>query len=312
LYIRASNYTLMNKPVLSFLALLLLSVSASAQNFYLRLGAGYDFPFAGSMDPDGDHYSGSVDYLRNNGSVYESDYSGLKKASFATGLHTDIGAAYMFNKNFGVELDLNIGMLPKKYVFNEYNFLYDSVESDLTINRQMKPTALLIPSLVVQSNGADVKFYGRLGFALPLSAKLQEDDIVVNEPGTGAITPIDFTSITKTSFSLGFSCAAGIKADMNNVSLFIEMDVLSMSLLAKEMDLTNVSVNGSSSYNGMPYLSQVPSSQWSTYYSKSPSITSNGNQDATYSIPFSSIGIHAGIMYKIKQKTTSHFKHKNQ
>src|ERR1700744_4289450 len=123
----------MKKRLLNLLTLLLLSAPVYAQHFYYRLGAGYDLPLAGSMDRDGNHFNGSVDYLTQYDSViYQSNYS-IKKASFAAGLHGEVAGGYMFNKNFGIELDGSIGIAPKEYTFTETNIWRDDVPTTETV-----------------------------------------------------------------------------------------------------------------------------------------------------------------------------------
>ena len=233
----------MKKISCLMLALSAVAYTASAQ-FYINAGLGYAIPQAGqTFDGTGQQggYNGSVTYT-----TYTQVYS-VKPASFNTGVHGALGIGYMFSDPVGVQLDGNVGLSTKKYTFSIENAPVGGVASNIDIVQRAKSPFMLVPALVLQTGGDKLNLYTRVGAALPVSTKITQDQIITNLPGTGATEVDDFTIKIKNSFSVGISAAAGVKYKLNErVSIWGEINMLSMSAYIKEADLTAVTVNGSS------------------------------------------------------------------
>lgn len=288
----------MKKTLPSILITLLLTTAVHAQQFYYRLGLGYDAPLAGSMDGDGNHFSGSVAYTTHNDTVIDQRNYKIKKVSFASGLSGAVAGGYMFNKNLGIELGANIGIASQEYTFVENNiWRYNSSAQEIAKFRAELPV-LLIPSLVIQAGEGKINFYSRMGIVLPVYSRIAIDATFRSEPN-GSYLVEEFNNEYKTQFSVGISAAAGLKYKITpRLSLFGEFNVLSMSLYAKENDVKKYTANGYSSINGVSLISQLTYQH--VYYSNNTNVTTGDpTHQLSFSMPFSSIGIHAGIFCNI-------------
>ncbi len=281
----------MKKSVILALSLSLITSAANAQ-FYMRLGMGYAFPQAAqTLDGTGQPYSGT----QNNPTGIQT-YS-LQGASFSAGLQGVVGVGYMFSDHVGIQLDGVVGLAPKKYTYNDNGIYIDSVLSNVSIVQKAQTPFFLIPSLVVQSGGPVWNIYARLGVALPLASGITEDQLLSNAPGTGAYTVDDFTIQIKNSFSLGFAAAAGVSYKLSDrISLWGELNMLSMSVYIKQTNITNLTENGAS----VP-LSYINGSL-TTNYSKTAKVDSSQTNLPTYSQPFSNVGVHVGISFRLSDK----------
>ncbi len=290
------------------------SYTASAQ-LYISAGLGYAVPQAGQTMydtpipyngfPTG--FSGS----RNNSSSGSSYTYNIKSASFSSGVQSAIGMGYMFSENIGVQLDASIGLSSTKYTFNDNNVNLNTAASPvagyINTTQQAKTPVLLMPALVLQTGGNKTNLYTRFGIALPLNTKITQDQVMANAPGTGAIYVDDFTWQIKSSFSLGFTAAAGVRYKINDrFSIWGELSLLSMSLNIKEQDLQSLTQNGQS----------IPLSSY-TYpttikFSKTATVDSNLASFPTYSQPFSNIGLKVGVTFNLtEQKHTHHSRRSN-
>jgi len=281
------------------LFLFLFSVGSTfgfAQGFYIRMGLGYAFPQAAqTLDGTATPYNGT---LNNTTQAYD-----MKGASFSAGLQGAVAAGYMFSGNVGIQLDANIGIAPKKYTFTADNVDFGGgVSGSVSQVQQASTPFMLIPALVVQSGGDKINFYSRLGLALPLNTKITEDQVQTYGGGSaGALTVDDYNLTIKNSFSLGFAGAAGIQYNLSDrVSLWGEVTILSMSAYIKQVQLTAVSENGQS----VP-LSAVSGAQ-TVNYSKHVTVDSSGANQATYSQPFSNVGINVGIRFNLSKNGGRH------
>ena len=278
----------MKKILGTALVLSLVATTGFAQGFYIRAGLGYAVPQAGSTtDGTGQPYNGT-----QNNTTYLNTYS-LKGASFSAGLQGTLGLGYMFSDHVGVQLDAGIGLSAKKYTYTDNDVTVGGVLSDASIVQQAKTPVIMMPSLVIQSGGK-INLYSRLGLAIPLNTKITQDQIISNAPGTGATEVDDFTFKIKNYFSLGFSAAAGVQYKLkDNMSIWGEVSILSLSAYIKEADLTTVTSNG----QGVS-LSQVTGNQ-TIKYSKTASVDSTYATQPSYSQPFSNVGIHVGVTFNL-------------
>lgn len=267
--------------------IVLLSLGTQAQQFYVRGGFGYAIPQAGqSIDPTGTPYNGNL----TNNSTGTLTYNYKNGASFASGFYGSFGGGYMFNDHIGFELDLMTNLAPKKYNNYANNQVIDSIPYNIATQAYTNITALLAPQIVLQTGGDTWNFYARGGVVLPLYTQLVQQQTYVNLPGNGAIETDVFTYDLKTNFSLGLTGAIGAQYNISdNLCFWGELNMLSMSLYLKEADLKSITSDGA----------PVPiSATQVTAYPYSNNFTTGGNTYGAYSIPFSNVGMHFGIMYK--------------
>ncbi len=276
----------MKKLITGILIFTTLTNIGYTQGFYLRLGLGYAIPQAGqTLDGTSQPYNGSL-----NDSTLQYK---VKNTSFSAGLGTFVGVGYMFNEHVGVQLDGNLGISTKQYSFTESNYNYQGVLSNVTVQQQAKSPFIVIPSLVLHSGGDKIDLYCRMGLALPISTKITQNQIIVNAPGTGALTENDISLSVTSSFSLGFAAAGGLNYNISDkIKIWGEISLLSLAPFIKEADIT------AASYNGQPQsITGAP-----TYkFSKNIAVDSNGYNSPAYAQPFSNVGINFGITFQLSK-----------
>jgi Outer membrane protein beta-barrel domain len=292
-YLCRCKKILMKKFLTSSLVIILSATAthSHAQGFYFRGGLGYGFAQASqTIDGTGQPYSGTLNNSTNATSI--------KSASFGAGFQGQLGFGYLLNEHVGIQLDANVGLSNKKYTLNVSHVnLGSGVPGSVSIVQQAHTPIMLMPCLVVQSGGEKWNIYSRFGVALPLNTEITTDEIQTNDPNTGALTVDDFTSKMKSSFSLGFTAAAGVQYKFNDrVSMFGELSLLSLSVYTKQSKLTAVTENG----QNVP-LSYVSGNQV-VNYSRNVTVDSTGANQAAYSQPFSNVGFNVGITIKVGSK----------
>lgn len=262
------------------------------KGWYLKAGAGYAFPLAGqTFDHYGNPYSGTFNVVNDSlGSNLKYD---LKKVSFSSGLQGTAGIGYMFNKNLGVEVAANLGILPTKYNLDFFEGAPPTYKKG-TIKQYATEPIMLTPAFVMQVEQKKVKLYARGGIVLPLHTKMiternieMQYSSLPNEPPINDIRTLEL----KTKFGIGFSGAMGAKYSISkNMSLWVESALTSLSLYAKEETITVYRVDG---FNVLPLL---PRDQIHWQYETE----NNGSTNAlpAYSVPYSNIAINAGISIK--------------
>jgi opacity protein-like surface antigen len=289
-----------------------LTCSAFSQGFYIPVGLGYDFAQAGqTMYDSPTPYNGfPTGYNGTRNNTATNEIYNIKGASFSAGVSAHAGIGYMFSQNVGAQLDAHVGISPKKYTFLDENVALQtgsgSIATNITTTQQAKTPFIVTPSLVVQSNGNVLKAYSRFGVALPLGTKVTQHQVFANLPGSGAVVVDDLEWEIKSSFSVGFSAAAGLSYKLtDNISLWGELSMLSLTVNAREQDLKAWTENGQSvSLANYGNAQQIK-------FSKSISYDSTLSQLPTYSQPFSNIGVHVGITFFLggRNHGGGHFNH---
>ena len=268
------------------LALILLATTgkASAQ-FYFRAGLGYAFPVAGQTV-----YNTGIPYYE-----FPSAYSGtrtinasgsetynIKPISFSSGVQSVLGLGYMFTENIGFQVDAGIGIANPTYTFTDQNVPLNysngstvvTIVSNVSTTQHAQTPFFLMPSLVLQTNRDKLNVYTHFGVVLPLNTKITEHLIISNAPGTGSLSTDDFTWQVKSSFSLGFTAALGLKYNISDrVSIWGELSLLSMSVYTQEQNLQSWVEDGQQ----VP-LSSYPNTQ-KVKFSKTATV------DSTYYAP---------------------------
>ncbi len=298
------------KKICLMLALSAIAFSAPAQ-LYFRAGIGYAMPQAGqSMYDTPIPYNGfptGYNGTRNNPSSQSFAYS-IKSASFSAGVPATIGLGYMVSDHVGIQLDASIGLSNKKYTFVDNNVNLGTAASPVPGTISTTQTAnhpvLLIPALVIQSGGEKLKVYGRIGAVLPLNTKVTQEMVLSNLPGAGAVIVDDFTWQIKSSFSVGFTAAAGVKYQLNDkMSIWGEFSFLSMTQNTKEQNLQTWTEDGQSvSLSAYPYPTHIK-------FSKTAIVDTTFETFPTYGQPFSNVGFNVGISFNISEKKARGNKH---
>lgn len=276
----------MKRNLLSALFLIISSIVAQAQKFYVRAGAGYAFPHAAQIAGTSSGNGTSMAFM--NGSISTgvggTDFT-IKKISFASGPVARIAAGYMFSKNIGVDIEGNFSFFPNKHTLT--TTLAGSGYSTTYIQKAIPPI-MLTPALLLQTGGEKLNAYTRFGVTLPLSAKVEDE---INTVFSDSARSSNGTkSIQRPRLSLGFSAAAGVKYPLaTRLSIWTEISLLSMSLYARESELTELTRNGVNNIDLIPKDKRI--------YKYKFSGNTATNAYYTYSMPFSNIAACVGISY---------------
>lgn len=291
----------MKKQLFCLVIITLFAVQASAQNpngnsyggFYTRLDVGYGFPHAGDVYNNGWPIAGTETYTVATG-VSTIDYG---KSSFSSGLNLTLGAGYMFNPHFGVDLGVRVGVAPKKYVF-DYSETSPGGTFTSSTTTNFNTPLYIMPSLLF-TTGADkpLSIYTRMGVALPIGGKL-----------TGTYTSNDdfldeiYDEEEEYDFymSKGLQGALGVNYGLSsNLRIYGEVNGMSMMRFAKSSEVVAASTNG------VDELSTWTPAQRNTFYDPQytydpmTSATTTSSQANAYGIPASNFGVTIGAQMNL-------------
>jgi len=270
--------------------LLCISTQVFAQKWYAIAGFGLAIPQASqTLDIQGNPYNGNATYSPVNDSI--SSYS-IKKASFSSGFKGIVGVGYNISPNISVEVIADMGIATTKYSSEEDNVL--SFNKAYLANNKTTEFAkfpvMLIPSVVFQTAKPKLNIYGRLGIVIPVHNKISID--VMSEYQSVNFNTEEIASDLTTRFNMGFAGAFGCKYLLaKGVHLWAEFSYMSISLYAKQTTITSHTTTQS-----QPITSLLPGTTITYGFSGQASATTQ----PTFSVPFSNMGLNAGINFDIK------------
>lgn len=284
------------KRLLLFIPLLM-ATSVFSQEFYLKGGLGYSVPHGSQpYDAFGNAYAGTYSSKYNAATGTETSFT-IKKPSLTAGLGGTIGVGILVNKNVGVELAANVGIITKKHVMH-YENNDGTKNTTATITQQAKSPILLVPALVLQTGGDKWSLYSRTGLVVPVQTSYTMES-VSNTESLLFVQNVEYEVYKEkfsTRFGVGFSAAAGVKYHLADVfSVFTELNITSLTLYARESEVTEYLLNG------VNYTSAIPNEYRTTQYEfkSSASTTSNSSTYSTYAIPYGNFGFTAGVLMSL-------------
>jgi Outer membrane protein beta-barrel domain len=291
----------MNKVVV-LLFMTILAVSASGKDakkksnedqaekhFYIKAGVGYAFPNAGQS-----WFSGSSQTTMPPGSFGTTTTFKIKSASFTAGLSGPWGGGYMFSEHLGIELDVNIGIANTKYTYVDDQISSVGTKETMKATSYAKMPILAVPAVVIQSGGAKLNVYSRLGAVFPVKNK-----IIIETEKSSAYSNEQRTQELTTRFRVGFSGALGVSHNITErILVFGEVNMLSFAPYLKESNVTKYTVNGVDNLSSMSQQDKVTKYEFSASFTSSYS-TNNPTVVQTFSVPYSNIGLAAGVSFSI-------------
>ncbi len=256
--------------------------------FYMRVGFGYGFAMSGEMG-DG---SGTVVNVTNEETFNIQPYS------YGAGLSGTLALGYNINKNLGLEIIATSTLAGKKYKYTSINEFTSGVitYTEKAVITSYGNTLLLQPSVVVQTGGAKTNIYARMGIIVPI-INLLVNDVNYNESVNNNVEKT--TEEYSMYFSLGASGAVGASFNLtNNLRLYTELCMVSYSPYLAKGSRTEYT------RNGVNYLGYLSLSDREIEFEKTGKLVSSPDPDKptisrTQSIPFSNIGINAGIVIQL-------------
>jgi opacity protein-like surface antigen len=210
----------MKKALFTGVALLTLA-TASAQNVYLNVSAGYGLPFPGER-------LGTSTTTTSSENIY---------GTLGPGLNLGITPGYFFTEHMGVELGLNY-------------FMGSEVEVQKTQTGAGTATATahsnqfrLAPALVLRTGNGDMYGYAKAGLVIPAFGTTfsKVEDTGAGGPGTASTSEFE----TKGAFSMGFTGALGLNYGFNErFALFGELNTVNLRINAGSRSMTAATANG--------------------------------------------------------------------
>lgn len=271
-----------NKTLLIF-GLALLSSQALHAQFYVRAGGGYALPMA--RDIVGTEYRQGYD-----GNAYYSTVEEVN-ASYGNGATFQVGGGYMFSKYIGVDMSINY-LLGKTFTTGYYYTDAGGVEEDY--DEVSTKSFFIAPSLVLSGGEGTKVPYGRFGIIIGAPKVEGEGTYYYNLDG---VTTGSSKWEQRGGTSIGFQGAIGMNWVLNdNLKLYTELNLVSMTYYPEEKVLTE------SSYNGVSNIDQISEYYKRTEYKKKIDTNSEPpldqpRQELRDGLPFSSVSFQVGIVY---------------
>lgn len=287
--------------------------SASAQGFFVRVGGGYNFSFAGDVigvNSEEIRITTNEYYVKESaeiitGSMAESFTTGIRVGYFFT---KHIGADVGFNYNFGRTFDGKWSLYEKnitRYVDKEE--LTTRVSSG---NWSKRANGVLItPSFILSTDQEkNWNIYTRLGIAIAVATIYDESstyfrDTVVstNLPMVTSVRSRELKEETRTKVGLGFSGDVGAEYHFGkHFGIYGEINILAMSLTPSESEYTRYMDNGNDILNLLPeYVRKTKYVSEFSRERRDPNSTTEERMNAVVGglIPFSSLGFNVGVKY---------------
>jgi hypothetical protein len=263
---------------------LFLLPAAAQEKITLRIGAGYHLA-AGSQ-----HILDKVENVNGPGNT------NTVTSSFGRGISFSADATWWLSPILGVSAGGSylITTPQLKGIYQSYISIDASSGSDKTMRSgstmAMAGIALKIPHTKLHP-------YARFGVLLPVSTQIRVDANWSNVTITG-FTHGTYRQTFKLRNTAGYTASVGLAPALNkHLSLFAEINLQSLAILARSATLDSYTTNGVEQIGTYPIASRktiyVKKQQFEPYDPNGP------GKALTFSFPYSSIGANIGIDIKL-------------
>jgi hypothetical protein len=261
--------------------------------FYLRLGGTYSFAHAGQTTIDqsrmlNGHTSNTTSNPPGPGS-YGTSWN-VRGASFGAGVTGVFTIGCLVTKGVGIELGVSMGANSKKYKseYTNSNYVPPAYEIRTTTTYYQKSPKLFFPSIVVQTAWGAINVYSRIGAAIPLGGRQVWEYKAEDR---------EWTIELRNKFAVGFQGALGAQIPLTRrIKFYLEAGGVSLNAYADESKLISASENGMA-------VPQYGTSTVAYYefegYNSSYRPVGMPVEYPTFSSPYSSIGIGAGLFISL-------------
>ncbi len=254
----------------------------------MRVGFGYGFAMSGQIG-DG---SGKVVSVTN-----EENFN-IQPYSYGAGLSGTLALGYNISKNIGVEMIATSTLAGRKYEYTSVDLLSSggTTYTKKAVITSHGNTLLLQPSVVVQTGGSKTNIYARMGIIVPVM-NLLVNDVNYSENVNNNVEKT--TEEYSMYFSLGASGAMGASFNLtHDLRLYTELCMVSYTPYLAKGSRTEYT------RNGVNYLSFLSLSARDIEFEKTGTLVASQDPDKptisrTQSIPFSNIGINAGVVIQL-------------
>ena len=241
----------------------LFSTNASAQDGfgYARFNLGYDFRNASAT-------------MTNTTATSATN----QQMSLGAGFDLGLAGGYMFNKNVGIDLELNYLIGSPGTITND-----DGTKSSSAV--YSSSSFRIVPAVVISAGMEGLNPYARFGLVLGVSNSYTVKTTTTVSSGSD----VDEWKYSG-GMAMGISAAAGVMYPLNEkLMLFGELTSVSMSWAP---------TSGENTSHTSTISGYKPTTQPTQTYVSSISGTPAANTGLESSYPFSSIGIHVGLAMK--------------
>jgi hypothetical protein len=266
-----------------FCALLLLTMVAGAQGFYFKAGGGYNFGLPKMKMGVNETYI----YKSTSSTSYTTYTDENVYGTLIKGLGFD-GALGIKGETFGIEVGVSYIPTSKFEYSNNYSAISTSTSSLSADTYNYESSLLTISPCFVISTGS--VFYGRAGAVIGFPKTKYTE---AYQSGTYTA---EKTFEYSENIAFGFTGAFGLAFGGESFKFFVEANFNSLTWAPKRGEITAYKVNG------VDQLSTLTTSQRVTVYDDSYTydsrVTTSTDKETqalkTY-MPFSSLGLKAGI-----------------
>jgi hypothetical protein len=193
-----------------------------------------------------------------------SDVLGIQvEPEKTTNIYGTLGAGMNYGLNYSYILKPNFGMELGFTYFIGNKTLTSRVQNDFGVYEtfQNSNQFRLTPSLILQHSGEKLGFYFKPGLILPMTNVSYSAG---KETGSGTIAPIGQTvstqSETKYFFAVGYSATIGGLVKLSNkLSLFGEMNGISLKILTKSKTMNSYVYNGIEGIDNLKTIDKLTS-----------------------------------------------------
>jgi hypothetical protein len=213
--------------------------------------------------------------------------------TLGAGMNYGLNSSNMLKPNFGMELGFTY------FIGNKT--LTSRVQNDFGVYEtfQNSNQFRLTPSLILQHSGEKLGFYFKPGLVLPIS-----NVSYINETESGSGTIAQFTetlstkSETKYFFAVGYSATISGSVKLSNkLSIFGEMNGISLKILTKSKTMTSYV------YNGIEYIDNIKTVDKITSYDDQIDTFVNNDENVSKKAlslkhNYSAIFLNIGLKYR--------------
>lgn len=283
---------------------LVASTKSSAQEFYIRGGAGYSLESGGTefnnADPNGlTMIQQSTDITVNpDGSARVKSLNG----TLGSGFKGNVTFGYMFNPYIGAELGFNYFTGEEKTIGKLTSPLMRSEAKAYLEGLDVMPAIYLTPAF------SKLNPYARIGLLIPAAGKLHIDSQAYAPDGGGEGVDVGVRARTEVEsrFSVGFAGALGVTYPIGpKLHVFGEVEFKNLSIKSKsaeikEYETTAYTPAGSALVPGQQ-LADLPKNethfQFEDEYTEGPEDPDSPRKIPTQYVNASGIGFNIGIRY---------------
>lgn len=268
-----------------------------AQGAYVNVNVGYGMPLNSQKNILIEETHDRVNDFVNN--EYSYNYSEeIVNLSMGKGMNFGASFGYMFNKNLGAELGLNYllgGKTSATYTDHSTYIDVSGTNSNSSTEKEEYSAKMfqINPTLVLAGGFEKWNPYGKFGVVLGFGS-IYNDLTYSDSDGDNWTGQIKMNE----GMAFGFSGAFGVQYALNeNLSLFGELNLISMSYSPNKGEVTEYTFNGvdmldtfSDEEKQIEYVDKISENSNST----TPSTI---NQELRTSYQFSSIGLKVGLAF---------------